>query len=254
MADQKISQLTAATTPLSGTEVLPIVQSGVTKQVSNNDLRPKQIQSNATSGVLQVVGPAAAATRVMTVPDANFTAARTDAAQTLTGNQTITNGNMVMSNGYGVSFAATPGTGTSELFSDYEEGTWTPAFNTGSGQSVTYSSQTGKYTKIGRDVFCQGVIDIGSAATWGSSTHFQLSGLPFAVNSYIDGISFSYGGYYGSNSLFQVGDITGAQATGSGATNIYLQRGQYGGTSDVYYRVALLNTTGLVTFTIEYTV
>lgn len=89
MADTKISALTAATTPLAGTEVLPIVQSGNTVKVTNNDLRPKQIQSNATSGVLQIVGPAAAATRVMTVPDANFTAARTDAAQTFTGTQTF---------------------------------------------------------------------------------------------------------------------------------------------------------------------
>jgi hypothetical protein len=37
MADTKISALTAATTPLAGTEVLPIVQSGVTKQVSVAD-------------------------------------------------------------------------------------------------------------------------------------------------------------------------------------------------------------------------
>jgi hypothetical protein len=34
MADKKISALTASTTPLAGTEVLPIVQGGVTKQVS----------------------------------------------------------------------------------------------------------------------------------------------------------------------------------------------------------------------------
>ena len=95
MADKKISALTAATTPLAGTEVLPIVQSGATVKVANNDLRPKQIQSNATSGVLQVTGPAAAATRVMTVPDANFTAARTDAAQTFTGVQTISDSMLV---------------------------------------------------------------------------------------------------------------------------------------------------------------
>lgn len=38
MADTKISALTAATTPLAGTEVLPIVQGGVTKQVSVADL------------------------------------------------------------------------------------------------------------------------------------------------------------------------------------------------------------------------
>lgn len=34
MADSKISALTAATTPVAGTETLPIVQGGVTKQVS----------------------------------------------------------------------------------------------------------------------------------------------------------------------------------------------------------------------------
>jgi len=38
---------------------------------------------------LQVAGPAAAATRTMTVPDANFTAARTDAAQTFAGLQSF---------------------------------------------------------------------------------------------------------------------------------------------------------------------
>jgi hypothetical protein len=100
MANLKISALTSATTPLAGTEVLPIVQSGTTVKVANNDLRPKQIQSNATSGVLQVVGPAAAATRVMTTPDANFTAARTDAAQTFTGVQTFLSNVIVNDNGF----------------------------------------------------------------------------------------------------------------------------------------------------------
>jgi hypothetical protein len=38
MADLKISQLPAATTPLGGTEVLPIVQAGSTVQVSVNNL------------------------------------------------------------------------------------------------------------------------------------------------------------------------------------------------------------------------
>lgn len=89
MADLKISQLTGATTPLAGTEVLPIVQSGSTKKVATDDLTVKNLRSNATTGILQVAGPGAAATRVMTTPDANFTAARTDAAQTFTGNQTI---------------------------------------------------------------------------------------------------------------------------------------------------------------------
>lgn len=89
MANTKISALTSASTPLTGAEVLPIVQSGATVKVANNDLRPKQVQSNATSGVLQIAGPSAANVRVMTTPDANFTVARTDAGQTFTGNQQI---------------------------------------------------------------------------------------------------------------------------------------------------------------------
>lgn len=109
MADKKISALTAATTPLDGTEVLPIVQTGSTVKVANNDLRPKQIQSNATSGVLQIAGPAAAATRVMTTPDANFTAARTDAAQTFTGAQTFSTAIAVTSGGTGTGTAFTAG-------------------------------------------------------------------------------------------------------------------------------------------------
>jgi hypothetical protein len=38
MADKKISALTAASTPLAGTEVLPIVQSGATVKVAVSDL------------------------------------------------------------------------------------------------------------------------------------------------------------------------------------------------------------------------
>jgi hypothetical protein len=92
MADAKISALTSATTPLAGTEVLPIVQSSTTVKVTVDNLTVKNVRSNATTGILQVDGPTAATTRVMTTPDANFTAARTDAAQTFTGQQTFSSG------------------------------------------------------------------------------------------------------------------------------------------------------------------
>ena len=92
MADAKISALPASTVPLAGTEVLPIVQSSTTKQVTVDNLTVKNVRSNATTGILQVAGPTTATTRVMTTPDANFTAARTDAAQTFTGIQTFSSG------------------------------------------------------------------------------------------------------------------------------------------------------------------
>jgi hypothetical protein len=181
MADTKISALTAATTPLDGTEVLPIVQSGATVKVANNNLRPKQIQSNATSGVLQVVGPAAAATRVMTTPDANFTVARTDAAQSFTGDQTLSTGNLIIgTSGKGIDFSATPGTGTSELFADYEEGTWTPTVTAASG-SITTVSATGNYTKIGRQVTVNINIVITTNGTGASA--LLIGNVPFNAST-----------------------------------------------------------------------
>ena len=158
MADLKISQLTSATLPLAGTEVLPIVQSSTTKKVATDDLTVKNIRSNSTTGILQIVGPAAAATRTMTVLDANFTAARIDAAQSFTGDQTLSTGNLVIGTaGKGIDFSAdtsAPGM-TSELLDDYEEGTWTPA--QGSGLTVVGDfSSSGTYTKIGRQVTVSG--------------------------------------------------------------------------------------------------
>jgi len=62
MADVKISGLPASTTPLLGTEVLPIVQSGVTKQVSvanlttGRDVNAKTLTLDATDQALSVKG------------------------------------------------------------------------------------------------------------------------------------------------------------------------------------------------------
>ena len=195
MADKKIFALTGATTPLDGTEVLPIVQSSATVKVANNDLRPKQIQSNATSGVLQVAGPGTAATRVMTTPDANFTVARTDAAQSLTGDQTLVTGNLVQGTAAkGVNFTAnTPAAGmTSQLLNWYEEGTWTPVFNPGSG-TITTQTCSGRYTRIGRLVTVQFSIvinDVGTGVGAGG-----VSGLPFTSANTTDvgsGVSREY--------------------------------------------------------------
>ena len=180
MADKKISALTAATTPLAGTEVLPIVQSGSTVKVANNDLRPKQIQSNATSGVLQVVGPAAAAIRVMTTPDANFTAARTDAAQSFTGDQTLGTGNLVQGTAAkGVNFTAnTPAAGmTSQLLNWYEEGTLTATATPDTG-SITLSTNTLRYTRIGRAVHISGILTVGSVSSPTGNVFFTL---PFSA-------------------------------------------------------------------------
>jgi hypothetical protein len=174
MANTKISALPLASTPLAGTEVLPIVQGGITEQVATNDLTVRNVRANATTGILQVTGPAAAATRVMTVPDANFTVARTDAAQSFTGDQTLSTGNLVIgTSGKGIDFSATPNTGTSELLADYEEGTWTPASGLGAA-----TANSGRYTKIGRQVTAIGTLTFPVQV---SATAAVITGLPYTI-------------------------------------------------------------------------
>jgi hypothetical protein len=61
MADTKISALPSATVPLAGTEVLPIVQSGATKNVSANGLFNNPTVTNYTEAVV-VIGTVQTAT------------------------------------------------------------------------------------------------------------------------------------------------------------------------------------------------
>ena len=81
--------------------------------------------------------------------------------------------------GKGIDFSATSdgsGTMSSELFDDYEEGTWTPAVLAGTTNTQTFDSQ-GRYTKIGRMVYCQFLLQYSGA---GNGAHVGYSGLPFA--------------------------------------------------------------------------
>jgi hypothetical protein len=82
-------------------------------------------------------------------------------------------GNVIPASGFGIDFAATAGTGTSELLADYEEGTWSPVV----GGNATYTFQEGYYTKVGRVVTVTFVLIINVLGT-GSTT--IMSGLPFA--------------------------------------------------------------------------
>lgn len=254
MADKKISALTAATLPLAGTEVLPLVQSNTTVKVANNDLRPKQIQSNATSGVLQVVGPAAASTRVMTTPDANFTVARTDAAQSFTGNQTLADGNLIIgTSGKGIDFSADPSAAgmTSELLDDYEEGTWTPIITgLGSNPTVTYGLQRGVYTKVGRLVTVS--CNLSWSAISGGSGQAQINGLPFTIES-----SVGTGGA-GAISIFEGFTLSAGRtsvAMFASPNTTYMNVRSFGsGVSTVTVAVADFAASGNIVFTATYSV
>lgn len=104
-------------------------------------------------------------------------------APTLVGDVTLSTGNLVVADTKGIDFSATPGTGTSELFDDYEEGTWTPIYTTTGTNftSVSYSSQAGYYIKVGGLVFISGELLTSGATKGSASGNVAIGGLPFTA-------------------------------------------------------------------------
>ena len=88
----------------------------------------------------------------------------------------VSGGNISVDSGYGIDFSATSGTGTSELFDDYEEGTWTPIDESGAG--LTFTAATGLYTKIGDTVHAWASVTYPSTA---DATGASIGGLPFSI-------------------------------------------------------------------------
>jgi len=211
MADKKISALTASTTPLAGTEVLPIVQGGSTVKVSVANLtagRDTTVANLLTNGDITVrnagsviVGYAqnsggwfdfagstnvngtqissGAATPVRVLP----AGAETVRFQT-NGDVTLQLSNLVMAwPGKGIDFSAnTHAAGmTSELLNDYEEGTWTP--NQGGGLTVVGAfTSSGTYTKIGRQVTVTGSSRGATSIAVGAGSNI-CTNLPFTVGA-----------------------------------------------------------------------
>ena len=145
MANTKISALTAATTPVAGTEVLPIVQSSTTKQVSI----------------------------------ANLTAGRSVSAA----DYVMSTGNLVPSTAAkGVNFTANTALAgmTSQLLNWYEEGTYTPTITATSGTLTTVTA-TGNYTRIGRQVTVNVQATLTNAGTGSGAL---VATLPFACGKF----------------------------------------------------------------------
>ena len=112
------------------------------------------------------------------------------------GDMTITNGNLVLgTSGKGIDFSATSsgsGTMTSELMSDYEEGTFTPNLKFGGGTTgITYTARSGKYIKVGNKVT---VLIYFQLSNKGSSTgSATIADLPFTNGNgaVFEGATFS---------------------------------------------------------------
>jgi hypothetical protein len=137
--------------------------------MANGTLAASQIEmlSQSGTGIITITPPATNTNRAITLPDAA-------GAIVVSGTTPSLNG---------ITFPATQvASADANTLDDYEEGTWTPtvAFG-GNSVSQTYNTQTGNYTKIGRQVFVQCFVNMSDK---GSSTgDATITGLPFTSNS-----------------------------------------------------------------------
>jgi hypothetical protein len=95
------------------------------------------------------------------------------------GDVTVSAGNVVIAtSGKGIDFSATSGTGTSELFDDYEEGTWTPTITNVTGTYTTTSVNYAQYTKIGEVVYGFLSVTVTTPGTASANMNFTLPFTP----------------------------------------------------------------------------
>ncbi|QCW22993.1 endosialidase [Synechococcus phage S-B05] len=132
-------------------------------------------------------------------------------------------GNLVFPSGQGIDFSATgdgSGVASSELFDDYEEGSWSPIFADSSGAqaSQTYSVQRGRYVKVGRHLTCTFDVQLSAKGTFGGS-YIILGGLPYSTTQGSNcGGTLTIGYYSGFSLPAQANVINGYVNSG----NVYI--------------------------------
>jgi hypothetical protein len=286
MANSKISALTSATTPLAGTETLPVVQSSTTKQVSVANLTAgRTVSMNKLVATTNTATGNASATETSSYLISDWDATNDfigkfsadyfgkikigwslaatgsdPASATYTNILTLSrgtqdvqldSGNLVIAtSGKGIDFSATPGTGTSELLADYEEGTWTPTVS-GTGTAGTYQIGTNgcTYTKIGRTVTLQGYIQFAAVVTGGGTGSLQITGLPFSktANSYPAGsVYLALGTYTGISPIVVFGSF-------SASSTLLLQQNATGGYGTAV-GIGFASANAYLAFTLSYEV
>jgi hypothetical protein len=121
-----------------------------------------------------------------------------------TGDVRLTTGNLVQGTAAkGINFTANTGAAgmTSQLLNWYEEGTFTPTFDSTGG--VTYTDQLGWYTRIGNLVTV--TVYIRTSALTTNASDVTIGSLPFAISS--------SAGFYPVGSVFPERGFNSANAT-----------------------------------------
>ena len=106
----------------------------------------------------------------------------------------VLKGGTAAADGVGVTFPATQvASSDANCLDDYEEGTFVPTITSGA-TAVTYSPQTGHYTKVGRIVEIH--IQVTTTAATRDANQFIIGGLPFSSSNFGSGvIGYSNSGF-----------------------------------------------------------
>jgi hypothetical protein len=137
-------------------------------------------------------------------------------------------GSVFLGSGTGIYFDGS--TSGSNKLDDYEEGTWTPSLvNAG---TPTYTTQSGRYTKIGQIVICTFYLNYSSASPGGST---RIEGLPFAS---ADDATTRQG--FGSSTAATNRAVEGMWTTSSGTTRIQFIRAESASSLEMTGTVVLI--------------
>lgn len=155
-----------------------------------------------------------------------------------------TTGNVIIAtSGKGIDFSATgtgTGTSTSELFADYEEGTFSI---TSDSAQVVIAANTGYYTKVGRVVTCTGAVSVASIGTPVGNVGFD--GLPFATANATNigaGISLYTYGWKTSMTTHVMASLSGNSSSwfvqkSNGAGSVAVLSGDVQATTYIQYTI-----------------
>jgi hypothetical protein len=131
-------------------------------------------------------------------PTAGNTISFTQALTLNTNGALVLQGGNTSASGVGITFPATQSASSdANTLDDYEEGTWTPTWiGSTTNPTVTYNTQVGNYTKIGRMVYFD--IRLVTTGSTGGTGNLEIGNLPFATlnstgNPGFGLVSFSYG-------------------------------------------------------------
>lgn len=108
---------------------------------------------------------------------------QTEKVRITTGGNLVLQGGTTTASGVGITFPATQSASTdANCLDDYEEGTFTPTLliNGSPGTGLTYSSQIGKYTKIGNQVTVTCYVALSNKGST-SGSFLMLGGMPFTT-------------------------------------------------------------------------